>query len=394
MTQIDELLRQTANAARRDDYLERKATGAARSALSAAIAAATADDLSKPRYGRQGRREWLPRQATWMVLPMAAAAAAAIVLLVPGGSNIIQPPTAAAAILRRAADAVSVAPTAQLAPGQYWYQEDQATYLDFSTDQSGTMSAYVSEDERWWVNDQHYVRREHLESVRAARPVTNASQRAALALFDGNPDASGTGPGYDMPLSYAQMSQAPSDPNALADFILNITAPAGPTARWRTTVLLEQIGEIVVEPRVPAQMLADLYRLAATLDGVHVIGIVTDELGRQALAIGFTPGDQTTTYELLFDPQTYALLDERETNSTTGQVEENVAYISTGVVSGIGVTPTQQQQPTITTASTTNTSVSTITTSASTVTATTPTDTTPESTTTSSSTTATTGLPG
>jgi hypothetical protein len=85
-----------------------------------------------------------------------------------------------------------------------------------------------------------------------------------------------------------------------------------------------------------------------------VIGTVTDTLGRQALAIGFTDNDRQTTYELLFDPQTYALLDERTTNSVTGQLEGNVAYISTGTVASVGATPAQpqpttQQQPTTTT---------------------------------------------
>jgi hypothetical protein len=235
--------------------------------------------------------------------------------------------------------------------------------------------------------------------VRAAQPVTTAGQRAAMALFDAkpaNPDLSGSGSGYDVPLSYEQMLQAPSDPNALADYILKITS-ASPTAQWRTTVLLEQIGLIVVEPRIPAQMLADVYRLAATLQGVHVIGTVADALGRQALAIGFTIDDQHKAYELLFDPQTYELLDERETNSVTGQLEENVAYISTGAVSQIGVTPAQQQPtstpaatttsvPTTTAPASTNTSVTTTTTSA-------PTTTTPGATaTTPSATTATTAL--
>ena len=85
MTQIDELLRQTANAVERDDEAERRAIGRAQRALSAAIAAEAAKD--RPRAN--GQRRWgtrLPRRATGLGLAVAGAAAAAIAVVALAGS--------------------------------------------------------------------------------------------------------------------------------------------------------------------------------------------------------------------------------------------------------------------------------------------------------------------
>ena len=86
MTQIDELLRQTANAVDRDAEAERSAIGLAHRALSAAIAAEAAPD--RPRAN--GHRRWgtrLPRRATWLGLAVAGAAAAAIAVVALVGST-------------------------------------------------------------------------------------------------------------------------------------------------------------------------------------------------------------------------------------------------------------------------------------------------------------------
>jgi hypothetical protein len=86
MTQIDELLRQTANAVERDDEAERRAIGRAQRALSAAIAAEATQD--RPRAN--GKKLWgtrLPRRATGLGLAVAGAAAAAIALVALAGST-------------------------------------------------------------------------------------------------------------------------------------------------------------------------------------------------------------------------------------------------------------------------------------------------------------------
>ena len=80
MTQIDELLRQTAHAVEHDDEAERRAIGRAQRALSAAIAAEAAQDQPRANsHRRWGTR--LPRRATGLGLAVAGAAAAVIALV-------------------------------------------------------------------------------------------------------------------------------------------------------------------------------------------------------------------------------------------------------------------------------------------------------------------------
>ena len=97
MTQIDELLRQTATAVERDAEAERRAIGRAQRALSAAIAAEATQD--RPRAN--GRRRWgtgLRRRATGLAVAGAAAAAIALVALV-GSMGSGGPAVADAAIM-------------------------------------------------------------------------------------------------------------------------------------------------------------------------------------------------------------------------------------------------------------------------------------------------------
>ena len=98
MTQIDELLRETANAVERDGEADRRAIGRAQRALSAAIAAEAAPD--RPRDN--GQRRWgtrLPRRATGLGVAVAGAAAAAIALVALAGSTASGGPAVADAAI-------------------------------------------------------------------------------------------------------------------------------------------------------------------------------------------------------------------------------------------------------------------------------------------------------
>jgi hypothetical protein len=129
MTQIDELLRQTANAVERDAEAEGRAIGLAQRALSAAIAAEAAPD--RPRAN--GQRRWgarLPRRATGLGLAVAGAAAAAIALVplvVSTGSG--GPAVADAAIIRHVR-AELTAP-----PGSILHEAATVTLTDGSSTQ-------------------------------------------------------------------------------------------------------------------------------------------------------------------------------------------------------------------------------------------------------------------
>jgi hypothetical protein len=160
MTQIDELLRQTAHAVEHDDEAERRAIGRAQRALSAAIAAEAAQD--RPRAN--GKRRWgtrLPRRATGLGLAVAGAAAAAIAIALVGSTGSGGPAAADAAIIHHIRaeltgrpagsilhEAATVTPTGG-SPMQFelWAQTgDPGVYRVIKYGQEGSQSATQNEN--------------------------------------------------------------------------------------------------------------------------------------------------------------------------------------------------------------------------------------------------------
>jgi hypothetical protein len=277
---------------------------------------------------------------------MAAVALLVSQALVRGGA--VQPPLAAAAVLERAADAALASPPARLRPGQYWYEENQGTYLDVAGTSQGMTHAFVSQTARYWIGARTWVRRDHTVRVRAAEPITRPWQRAALASFTANPSLKGHGPSYDLPVSYAKLLRYPAALPALADVVLHVEVAPDftPQRRYRAQAMFTAIHDILIEPMVPARVQAGLYRLAATIPGVRMLGLTHDSLGRGALAVGFVDHTSGFDDELLFDPVSYALLDYRETARhgagpylPAGSVIQETAFLRAGLVHRIGHVP-------------------------------------------------------
>jgi hypothetical protein len=160
MTQIDELLRQTADAVERDAEAERRAIGLAQRALSAAIAAEAAQD--RPRAS--GQRRWgtrPPRRATGLRLAVAGAAVGAIALVALFVSTGSDGPAAADAAIMRHVRAELTAPPASIlheaatvtpaggSPMQFelWAQTgDTGVYRVIKYGQEGSQSATQNEN--------------------------------------------------------------------------------------------------------------------------------------------------------------------------------------------------------------------------------------------------------
>jgi hypothetical protein len=315
---------------------------AARMSLLAAIAAENAH--ARAPGGRSRRR--IGRLVPLATLASAAAAAGIAVLisqvLVRGGA--VQPQPAAAALLRRAADAALASPPAQLGPHQYWYEENQGTYLDTAITTHGAISAYVSQVSRYWIGARHWQRQDHLVKVRAVGPVTQPWQRTALARFGSNPSLTGTGNGFDLPMPYNQMLKAPASLRGLASFVAPrlkeaVPYPSETKRAFDAAILFTGIHDILIEPMVPARLQAALFRLEATIPGVHDLGLTHDTLGRAAVAVGFADHHHGVLAEFLFDPVSYALLDYRETALErrgryipAGTVMEETAFVKAGLV--------------------------------------------------------------
>lgn len=294
------------------------------------------------------RRRWVPAMGAVSALVAAGAVVLATQVFVRGGA--VQPSSAAAAVLRRAADAALASPPARLKAGQYWYEAYHATYLNMVGTRHGVVYAYVPQEMRYWIGSRRWIRRDTPGRVRPTRPITQPWQRRTLHLFGPNPSLSGRGSGFDVPISYAHMRSAPTTTRALARWVLRAEVAPGftPKPRYRPQIMFTTISDILSEPMVPARLQAGLYRVAATIPGIQMLGRRRDTLGRIGLAVAFVGNGSPLNNnrglgnELLFDPTSYALLDYDQTirhrsgGLPVGTITQETAFQAAGLVHRIG----------------------------------------------------------
>ena len=184
-------------------------------------------------------------------------------------------------------------------------------------------------------------------------------QAGSPPLTDGHlpPDVSG-GPGT---LYFVNMSQLPTNPSVLKALLdngrlddggLETHPPGSPNGPYTYPTPgpakeFEDVGDLLSETYASPQLRAALYQVAATLPGVELVGTVTDDQGRTGTAVAYA--SQGVRTELIFDPTTSALLEERvvvtdsskigpssgvppHDNIPAGTVVQNTIYVTLGVV--------------------------------------------------------------
>jgi hypothetical protein len=324
--------------------LEREPDSARREAARAELTR-----LTDPRKPRRMPRRWSLRVPTWSLgLLSGVAAAVAAVVLVVGHGGAVQPASAAAALLQRAAAAPAMVSPAHLGPHQYWYVEDENTEDRSSNPPTCGNDCYQTRVTRWWVGARDYSMHQYvLQESANPTTITRVAPNVPMKAARYSPRWSGVGPGYDLTMHYALMLHAPTAPRALRGFLerwgLLRTQKEKATPVIRRELLFANISGILSQPRVPARMLSSLYRLLSVTPGVKFVGPVTDSLGRPTLAVAFGErgGDHTRAeYELMFDPSSYVLLDER--SISRGGPDPNsgyTAYVRSGLVRRVGALP-------------------------------------------------------
>ncbi len=119
-------------------------------------------------------------------------------------------------------------------------------------------------------------------------------------------------------LSYVDYSTLPTDPDKLEAVLAEI-----PHGDWPDNVgLLWSIQDLLRDGGTPPALRAGLYRVAAGIDGIELIGDVTDRAGRPGVGVSLTyPGNGLEYRDtMIFDPDTTALLGE-ETQILTASPE-------------------------------------------------------------------------
>jgi hypothetical protein len=140
-------------------------------------------------------------------------------------------------------------------------------------------------------------------------------------------------------LSYTDFSGYSTDTDDLYDQIRERAEGYGPSTDAEMLVL---VGDLLREQLAPPDLRAALFRVAARIPGVELVGDVTDPAGRNGIAVARTSDDAgfLERNELIFDPDTSELLAERQVllervewaDAEPGTVIGYAVYLESGVV--------------------------------------------------------------
>jgi len=247
---------------------------------------------------QSGRRRTVRRRRTWAMASGAVGVALVVALaapaLLPGGHET----SAAAKTLRKAAVVAAKQPRQAIEPGQYVYTRTGAAWE--SCDGEGCVLEDVVRET--WIGPDGSGR------INETRGGTH---------WDETFPAGG--------LHFEDLSKLPTDVDALRSYIEERASKADPPTDYEMFVV---IGDLLRETYASPELRAALYEIAATLPRVELLGETTDEAGRPGIGVGYTY--LGVRHELIFDPDTSAILGEREV-----QVDPPVVEASPGP--GVGV---------------------------------------------------------
>ncbi|HEX4089826.1 MAG TPA: CU044_5270 family protein [Trebonia sp.] len=287
-----------------------------------------------PRPGR-GR----PRRRTALVLAtgagVVAAAVAAAVVLVPGhqaagghatgGGHTAANGTTSpgATLLAKIADAAGRQPALQAGDSGFMYIRSEVAYtVDTISGGHETSTMQRPHERQVWLPAAN-ICVPGLLIEGGSRTTLGGSAGSATGLAPSpksSPEASppqstGCGEGSVGDATYRLLQSLPTDPQALLRLIYAQTKGEGPSpdAEAFTT-----IGDLMRETIVPPGTAAALYRAAALIPGVTVVGHATDAAGRPGVAVAWTVGQDRD--EWIFNPATGQFLGERDYNTATGAV--------------------------------------------------------------------------
>lgn len=284
------------------------------------------------------RRRWTLAVAT--ATAVTATVIAVLALLPAGGGG---PGNAAAALNRLANLVATQSLTPQ--PGQYLYIQSKSEWgafsgncetrsverrdiwigpdgsgLDRATDEPGRFTSAADRTTCLQEAQKYGTQRQLHEEL---APKTGSDWNAPNCLELG-------------PIS--DWSSLSSDPQVLLQQILpkNMGRPLTPYDQ------LSAIEEYLQESDAPPAVRATLYRAAALIPDVQLLGTVPDHEGRPGLGIAVTyPDSPNSTYELIFDPRSGELLAEQQ----TGAYEGWTVYLRDEVVDSLPSRPPEPLGP-------------------------------------------------
>jgi hypothetical protein len=331
-------------------------TRAARARLLTVIAAEAQAGQAPPacRHPGSHRRAFRRRRPRLLPAGVMVAAVLATVLAIPllqrpamtpSGPATSTTPAAtdraaptAVGVLTDAALAAARTPTPPFGAGQYWYVRERGVQLGTNLDKAGSGKSFFYrfryEGETWWALDGSLSGKlrngpaEFLNSTERAAWV--AAGRPDLGLpntetHSPNEKQLVAGIGW-LPASYQDLVELPTDPGrllaALTERIRTYQPPPGfRTSRPnpnQTRELFGAIAYLLEHYPLPAALRAGLYQALTRLDGIELIGTVTDLAGRRAVSVAIDVEQPLPErHELLLDPASGRLLGARSVLTRT-----------------------------------------------------------------------------
>jgi hypothetical protein len=249
-------------------------------------------------------------------------------------------PATAAAALNRAAQVAEHAD----GPGvpnddQYFYVASEGTELVTSIQRDGSYSfLYTKQREIWLSVDRTGLLRDH--HVGAVRWLTPADRDKWIE--SGRPRVQGASVGDtamdpigayyigDERFTTQQLRDFDPTPQQLFDRLRSRVGDRGQSPNGEVFV---EIADALREAPQTPRLRAMLYRALALVPGVQLLGNVKDRLGRDAIGVAYTE-HTGMRHELLFDPQTAEVLNERQVvvrpvqglRAAPGTAVEDVVY--------------------------------------------------------------------
>jgi hypothetical protein len=284
-------------------------------------------------------------------LPDGLATAGATVAIVSGldEGHVAPAPATASEALRR----VATVAEHRDGPGvprddQFFYVASEGTELTTAAPTSDPADSYsylYTKRREIWLS----VAREgllHQEQVGAPRWLTPRDRQNWIAA--GRPDESGQAGSDEMPmeaigryyvgdekLTSAQLRDYDPTPHQLFD---RLRTRVGDRGQSRDGEVFVEIADALREAPQTPRLRATLYRALALVPGVQLLGNVHDRLGRAAVGVAFTE-HTGLRQELLFDPETSEILNERQVvahpvqglRAAPGTAVEDIVYTKRAV---------------------------------------------------------------
>jgi hypothetical protein len=302
---------------------------AARGALLEAMASESAP--THPRRGRRrGRRPSPSRRRSWLarsaLAATAALAAAVIVDLATSGSATAPSPAVAAAFERLATIAAS-GPSTVPGPGQYLYVDSETDYSSTAVARQSCVTYAIDHRQVWIGADGSGLLRE----TTAQSSFTSAADRAICLSMKPSPL---TPPGtsnlwfaarcFSLGPGGGNLQTLSTDPHLLLEQMRRIDG--GPRTPGEDFV---HVGDFLRETDASPALRAALYRAAALIPGVQLLGLVRDHAGRLGLGVGYGSGASQSI--LIFNPRTAAFMGEGQRTSS-GAWTDWAVYLQSRVV--------------------------------------------------------------